>query len=407
MKSVALNLTGLLAFLASGFVAVGQESGVESVKLSDSKKSPAAPAVDAAQKSSGTAPQPEAPVVQLALLLDTSGSMKGLIDQAKTQLWGVVNEFITAKQAGKTPVVQVALYEYGKSSLKKEEHWVRQIQPLTRDLDKISEELFALRTNGGEEYCGAVISAAAGSLDWDSSSKTYKAIFIAGNEPFTQGPVASGGACKEAITKGIIVNTIHCGPESEGVRTGWKDGALMADGSYMTIDQNQAVAHIDAPQDKEIVRLNEELNRTYVGWGVNARGAAANQEAQDSNAKGIAFSNLVSRARTKASSNYFNASWDLVDACRAPDFKWDSIKKEDLPDDLKKLTTAELKAHVDAQLACRKDIQKKILALTTERSTYVAAKRKELGEDLSLGNAVAGTVRKQAATKGVTFETGK
>jgi hypothetical protein len=35
--------------------------------------------------------------IQIAILLDTSSSMDGLIDQAKTQLWKVVNTFIEAK----------------------------------------------------------------------------------------------------------------------------------------------------------------------------------------------------------------------------------------------------------------------------------------------------------------------
>ena len=35
--------------------------------------------------------------IQIALLLDTSNSMDGLIDQAKSQLWSVVNEFIRYK----------------------------------------------------------------------------------------------------------------------------------------------------------------------------------------------------------------------------------------------------------------------------------------------------------------------
>jgi len=192
---------------------------------------------------------PDTPSVQIAVLLDTSSSMSGLIEQAKTQLWKLVNEFITAKQNGKTPVVQVALYEYGKSSLRSEENWIRQIQPLTRDLDKVSEELFALTTNGGDEYCGAVIQRATKDLAWDANPQAYKAIFIAGNEPFTQGPIDSKQSCKDAITKGIIVNTIHCGGEAQGIAGNWNQGALLADGKYLVIDQNQAIVHIEAPQD--------------------------------------------------------------------------------------------------------------------------------------------------------------
>ena len=226
----------------------------------------------------------DTPLVQIAVLLDTSGSMSGLIEQAKTQLWKLVNEFITAKQDGKTPAVQVALYEYGKSSLRADENWIRQIQPLTRDLDKVSEELFALTTNGGEEYCGAVIERATKDLAWDANPKVYKAIFIAGNEPFTQGPVDSKKSCQNAIAKGIIVNTIHCGTEAQGIAEHWNQGALLADGKYLVIDQNQAIVHIEAPQDKEIVKLNKQLNRTYINYGSAAPAAKARQIEQDNNA---------------------------------------------------------------------------------------------------------------------------
>src|SRR5262245_12214456 len=124
-----------------------------------------------------TVPISPPPVVQLVLLLDTSNSMDGLIEQAKSQLWKIVNEFITAKQNGQRPDLQVALFEYGKSSLSAKGGYIRMVQPLTNDLDKISEELFALRTNGGEEYCGWVIQEAVQRLGWDPSGKAYKAIF--------------------------------------------------------------------------------------------------------------------------------------------------------------------------------------------------------------------------------------
>ena len=349
----------------------------------------------------------DSPVIEIALLLDTSNSMDGLIGQAKTQLWSVVNEFITAKQAGKTPVVKVALFEYGKSSLSAESHWIRRIQPLTRDLDKISEELFALRTNGGDEYCGAVIRRAVETLDWSPSKDTYKAIFIAGNEPFTQGPIKASEACKSAITKGIIVNTIHCGSQTDGINGGWKQGALLADGSFLIIDQDQTVAHIEAPQDKLIIELNVKLNGTYVPYGLQAQRSQANQIAQDANSESIARSNLASRARTKASSNYWNPNWDIVDACQVKGFKWEEVKKDQLPENLRKLSTEELKTYVEKQMAERKRIQKEILDLSSKRDAWVAKKRQELGEDNTLGNAVSSAIRAQAGTKGVTFEVRK
>ncbi|HWW60799.1 MAG TPA: hypothetical protein VN181_05465, partial [Thermoanaerobaculia bacterium] len=124
---------------------------------------------------------PKKPVIQVAILLDTSNSMDGLIDQARTQLWRVVNEFATAKKNGTTPDLYVALYEYGNAGLAAERGYIRRVLPLTTDLDRVSEELFALKTNGGDEYCGHVIAEATKGLAWSTKSDDLKVIFIAGN----------------------------------------------------------------------------------------------------------------------------------------------------------------------------------------------------------------------------------
>ncbi len=362
---------------------------------------PPAPVAEVAPVNSA----PDTPVVQIAVLLDTSSSMSGLIEQAKTQLWKLVNEFITAKQDGKTPVVQVALYEYGKSSLRAEENWIRQIQPLTRDLDKISEELFALTTNGGDEYCGAVIQRATKDLAWDANPKVYKAVFIAGNEPFTQGPVDSKKSCQEAIAKGIIVNTIHCGSESQGIAGNWNQGALLADGKYLVIDQNQAIVHIEAPQDKEIVKLNEELNKTYISYGREAPAAKTRQMAQDSNAAAKAESGAqVQRVISKASANYFNTGWDLVDACKQKDFDITKVKEADLPEEMKKMTVDERKDYLAKKTAERAEIQQKVLELNKAREAYVSSKRKESATTDTLDTAMVKALRTQAEKKGIAWE---
>ncbi|HBJ84305.1 MAG TPA: hypothetical protein DDZ88_10650 [Verrucomicrobiales bacterium] len=362
---------------------------------------PPAPVTEIAKVESAT----DTPLVQIAVLLDTSGSMSGLIEQAKTQLWKLVNEFITAKQDGKTPVVQVALYEYGKSSLRAEENWIRQIQPLTRDLDKVSEELFALTTNGGDEYCGAVIQRAMKDLTWNANPKVYKAIFIAGNEPFTQGPIDSKQSCKDAIAKGIIVNTIHCGGEAQGIAGHWNQGVLLADGKYLVIDQNQAIVHIEAPQDAEIVKLNEELNKTYISYGSMAPAAKARQVAQDNNAAAKAESGAqVQRIISKASANYCNDTWDLVDACKQKDFDITKVKEADLPEEMKKMTIEERKAHLMKKTAEREEIQKKVLTLNKEREAYVATQRKESAQNDTLDTAMVKALRAQAEKKGIAWE---
>jgi hypothetical protein len=337
-----------------------------------------------------------APRVQIALLLDNSGSMSGLINQARTQLWKVVNEFIAAKRDGQTPEVEVALYKYGAAP--------KLVTPLTRDLDLVSRELFALTIDGGDEYCGATIKDATEKLSWSTDKDVYRVIFIAGNEPFTQGPVEPSTACKLAISKGIIVNTIHCGSDAEGISGGWKNGAVLADGSYMVIDQNTAVAHVAAPQDTEIVKLSEQLNKTYVRYGAKSAEFAANQAAQDKNASDAAPAASVSRALTKScASVYDNSMWDLVDALDKKKVKLEEVKKEELPAELAKLTPEELKAHVEKQATERKTIQDKIQTLSKERDAYVAGELKKQGETNSLDVAMVRAIRTQAQKQQFVF----
>ena len=131
------------------------------------------------------------PTIMIALLLDTSNSMDGLIDQAKSQLWKIVNEVAAAKTGdGKQPDIKIALYEYGNDGLSSFEGHIRQVSDLTEDLDVISEKLFSLSTNGGNEFCGQVIKMSLNQLAWSASNADLKMVFIAGNEPFSQGTVS-------------------------------------------------------------------------------------------------------------------------------------------------------------------------------------------------------------------------
>ncbi len=344
------------------------------------------------------------PMIQIALLLDTSNSMDGLIDQAKAQLWSVVNEFVTAKRKGLRPEFRVALYQYGNSRLHANTGYIQQLLPLTDDLDKVSEELFALTTKGGDEFCGAVIDRAADNLAWSTNHNDLKVVFIAGNEAFTQGTVDFKVACKKAIEKGVVINTIFCGPYDKGVSTMWKQGALLADGVYMNIDQNEQLVHVDAPQDDEIVRLGEALNGTYIPYGTAGRAGAANQVMQDSNARGMAPSVGVKRQVTKANL-YRNANWDLVDAVEEETVKLEDVRKKDLPEELRSLNEKELEAHVAKQHAERAQIQEKINRLNVDRKKHIAAELEKRGEgDDSLGAAVVKAVRKQAEAKQFKFE---
>lgn len=345
-----------------------------------------------------------APTIKLAIMLDTSNSMDGLIDQASNQLWRVVNEFGKARYNGVPARLEVALYEYGNDSLSATNGYVRRVVPFTNELDKVSEELFALRTNGGEEYPASVIKAGLEELDWSRRPGDLNLIFVAGNEPFDQGPDDFRKVCASAMKRQIMVNTIFCGTKTDGDARMWAQGASLGDGRYLTLDTNAEVVYIKAPQDDELARLSSALNDTYVAYGSEGQASYARQKAQDEQAAGSSSEVVAYRAAAKSTSNYSNARWDLVDASREGSVDMGSLSAADLPAPMAAMDASERKAYVEKKAQERAELQKQIQDLTAQREQYVAAERAKQGRDQTLDALVISTVQEQAGKKGYSFK---
>ena len=346
------------------------------------------------------------PRIQLALLLDTSNSMDGLIRQAQAQLWRVVNEFAKARKGEANPTLEVALYEYGNNGLAAESQWVRQVVPFTTDLDLLSEMLFALRTNGGSEYCGAVMAHALGGLKWSDDPGDLRTVFIAGNEPFNQGQTEYRTVAGRAREKGIHVNTIFCGNRQEGISTFWQDGATLGGGSFSHIDQEQAIREMPAPQDKEIEQLGVKLNATYIPYGAGGAAGTSNQYRQDGNAAGLNRSSNVERQLFKGSKLYSNDGWDLVDGVKKGKVDLESLDREALPEAMRDLSATERAAFVETKREERQAIQDRLQALRVEREAFLESAKKD-GEGNapeSLDAAMMVALRTQAEAKGFRFE---
>ncbi|WP_297762583.1 vWA domain-containing protein [uncultured Muriicola sp.] len=343
------------------------------------------------------------PVVKIALLLDTSNSMDGLINQAKSQLWDIVNQFAYAKCGNNSrPGLQIALYQYGNNDLASQEGYVQQVLGFSSDLDEISAKLFSLTTNGGEEYCGQVIHQSLRQLDWGKNPDDLKMIFIAGNEPFTQGKKDFRESVINAKEKDVIVNTIFCGDYRQGIKTHWQEGALLGGGEYMAIDHNRQVVHIKTPYDEIIIRLNARLNNTYVSYGAMGVSRMAIQEEQDSEAMELQEAVAVKRAVSKSSEIYNNAEWDLVDASSRKDFDLAKIKKETLPASLRGKSEGQIQEFLAEKKAERQRVQKEIQQANAKREEYLAKQEKnETGE---LEQAMLKAIKKQAAQKNLYWE---
>jgi hypothetical protein len=339
--------------------------------------------------------------IQLVILFDTSNSMDGLLEQAKSRLWEIVNETSELRHSGEIPILEIAMYDYGNDGIRGN-NYVRKQLDFTSDLDMVSKKLFGLRTNGGSEYCGAVIKDALLELDWSNDSRDLKMIYIAGNERFNQGPVNYKEVCKMAMDNDVVVNTIYCGNRDQGIKEFWMDGASCSNGDYFNINSNERVVFIPTPYDDQINKLSMEVNSTYVSYGSLGTERKALQMEQDAEAMDQAPAVASMRAKAKTSSNYNNARWDLVDAFIADSTIIQKIDKKDLPKDLQGKSEEELNKYVELKITERKEIQEQISELSVKRDAFIKeerAKDKSAKED-DFGTAVNKSIKERAVNKG-------
>jgi hypothetical protein len=347
------------------------------------------------------APEPEPGDVDVVFCIDRSGSMQQVIDTAKRKVWSIVNDIAKVRP---TPNLRIGLVGYGSAN--------RDFRffDLTDDLDGIYGHLMTFRTDmGGDEWVGAVVQKATKDMSWSKKKDALRIIFVVGNETAMQGTpeLMYTKTVPEAIKADIVVNAIYCGKPTADEEGTWKEVAKLADGSYTTIDISGGAVAIATPMDGEMAKLNEELNRTYAGFGRDGARRKEEQQAQDANA-GLAGGKeaLAERAAAKASGAYRNSGWDLVDASREADFKLEEVKDEDLPEEMRKMSLEEKKAHIAKLAAERERIQKELQAKAVERQKFIdeEIKKQGLSQDKSFDEAVRKMIREQAGKKGMKME---
>jgi hypothetical protein len=347
--------------------------------------------------------------IQLSILLDVSGSMSGLIKQAQTELWAVVNEVSKAQKNGIPSTIEIALYSYGTQD-REERGFIHKLVEFNGDVDTISQVLFALSTSGSVENCGQVISKAQQELMWLKEDSVYKVIFIAGNETFTQGAVNYVDACSIAMENGIVVNTIHCGDERTGRGQRWADAAKIAKGEYFWINANKTDRFIPSPYDSLIEVYNRKLNATYWAYGSSGGRYKSVQLESDQVNKNASKKAYYDRVRSKSKKHVYqknSAKWDVNSKVALDTNALKTLKNDDLPEQLKGKTLKEKKQIVAANQADRDSSTQFIKVYSDLRDTYVLEQRKkkpELNTEMTLGQAISAAIRKQAGLRGFRFE---
>jgi uncharacterized protein YegL len=363
----------------------------------------------AASKQPDSAPSPKAaakaakPRLEVCFVLDTTGSMGGLIEGAKQKIWSIANDMVRAKP---TPEIRLGLVAYRDRG----DDYVTKPFDLTNDIDAIYGHLRSFQAAGGgdePESVNEALQDAVRKMSWSQDRHVLKIIFLVGDAPphmdYADGPKYPQ-VCQEAVKKDVIINTVQCG-NIERTTPFWTEIAQLSEGSYAAIAQSGNMVAIATPMDSELADLNRKLGKTLVAYGAEPvrRAVATKQLAAETAPASVAADRLAFNARAGVA---VQGEGELLGGLSSGKVKLESLDKDQLPAELQKLDTNELKAEIGKKQTERTELQARIQELTRERDNYIASERKrqaELGKGDSFDEKVAASIRAEAARKGIQY----
>lgn len=346
----------------------------------------------------------ERPRMEVVFVLDTTGSMSGMIAGAKQKIWAIANKL---KSAQPTPDISFGLVGYRDRG----DAYVTKVFGLTTNLDEIYTNLFAFEAQGGNDEPESVNEAlhkAVRDMQWSTDPKVLRVIFLVGDaRPHMdyQDDVKYPETCRLANKKGILINTLQCGRLS-GTETAWRAIAAKTNGTYAAILQSGGSIKIDTPYDEKIRELNIRLNATIILYGSRAEqsNAARNKEVMAALAPEAMADRSSFMGKGEAGAVVTGGGDLLVDVINGRQ-QIEDIDEKKLDPKLRAMPEPERNALIAKKVEERKAIQAELADLVAERDALVARKLKSLeGTDGVLELNAFEVLEKQAKDKGFKFE---
>jgi Mg-chelatase subunit ChlD len=347
------------------------------------------------------------PKVEVVFVLDTTGSMSGLIQAAKDNIWSIASTMASAQPAPEIRMGLVAFRDRG-------DDYVTQRVDLDSDLDSMFARLMDFQAGGGgdtPESVNQALHEAVHQLSWSQDKDSYKVIFLVGDAPAHDYPddVDYPETLAAARTKGIVINTIQAGQDPE-TRQEWQRIASLNQGAYFQVEQSGSAIAMATPFDEQIAVLSKALDDTRLFYG-DAETRQERAQTQAATDKLHAEGSVASRAKRAA----FNASAagkenllgenELVDAVASGRVDLSSVSKDDLPEPLQGLDRDRQNELIAATASKRSELNAKIEELAEQRRAYVASEMTSRdGAEDSLDYQIFNTVKTQAAEKGLRYE---
>ncbi len=347
-----------------------------------------------------------APRIEVVFVLDTTGSMSGLIEGAKQKIWSIANKILLGKPS---PDLRIGLVGYRDVG----DEYVTKVFDLTDNIDGVFKNLMSFQANGGgdgPEHVNKAISDSVTAMTWSKDKKTVKIIFLVGDAPphvdYDDG-FDYKKSVQDAVVQDIVLNTIRCGNDPDTEKY-WQEIARRGEGTYTSIDQGGGMTSIATPMDDELAKLGRELGDTAVAYGAEREERLGELKESEAAAESLAPGTAADRAAFGGRRSKSLGDWDLLDAVSAGKVKLNDVKDEELPDNMKKMTPEERQKYLIEMSAKREEVKKKIAEASAKRDAFLKEKMKELaGKGDSFDSVVMQAIYDLAKKKGIEYTQGE
>ena len=380
-----LQLTLFLALAAGGAAFVSTPAPESRLPPAESPLPP--PALLQPPVSAGRTPITQSARVEMVFVLDTTGSMGGMLQSAKDTIWSIVDSLASQKPRPEIRIGFVAFRDRG-------DDYVTLRTPLSADLDAAYASLLALEAGGGGDGPESVnqgLHEAITQMDWSEDGRVYRAIFVVGDAPphmdYEQ-DVPYSVSLAEARQRRIVVSAIRCGSDPE---TGLVFSELAALGKGSLIEMPEAIVRKESPVDGELARLQAALAATALPYGTDEEQAAYAERLRSGSSTGA----VAARAAwlSRSGGRLGSGGGELLDDLGSGKVKLEELPEERLPAALRGLSPTERTAAIEARQALRKELQRQIDAEVRRRDAWLADDRQaklERSEKLSFSEEVDG-----------------
>ena len=339
------------------------------------------------------------PIVEVAFVLDTTGSMAGLIEGAKRKIWSIATSIVETNPDAEIRIGLVAYRDIG-------DDYVTRTFDLTADIQDLYANLLEQKARGGGDWPESVneaLSVAVDKLSWSKGSDICRIVFLVGDAPphmdYAQ-DMKYPQVIALAKQKDILVNAVQAGGARDTERV-WREIAQLGNGRFIPIPQDGGkIVVIETPYDIEIIELQGRINGTVIPYGPQSRQSRIEEKTkQVAAAPRAAASEMASylNKSNRAGSAAITGDGDLVADVAAGRQKLSFVKDEELPDTLRKLAPAQRQDAIDRNMTERKALTARMAELVKKRDQYVLEQRKKAPQKTadSFDRAVEETLRAQ------------